>query len=140
MACYACGLVDWGNPTPVVVCLQPTTFDEMIVVRRNIEPQKGKLCLPGGFIDEGENLWDAATRELMEETGFMQKAWKFLDAFMTEHNHLVLFVEGAIPLSFGDRGEPSTPEEVSEVTAVSHPIELAFESHTEMLVDWFSPT
>ena len=42
---------------------------KLLLVRRGGWPYKGYLCLPGGFIEPGETLEQAATRELAEETG-----------------------------------------------------------------------
>jgi 8-oxo-dGTP diphosphatase len=43
--------------------------DEVLLVRRGQEPQKGALSLPGGLVEVGESLTAALHREVLEETG-----------------------------------------------------------------------
>ncbi len=42
---------------------------ELLLVKRGYPPGAGKWSLPGGVIEPGEGLADAARRELEEETG-----------------------------------------------------------------------
>src|SRR4051812_34328648 len=76
--CAACGETTWRNPLPVAVALLPITMPEggpgLVVVRRDIDPGRGELSLPGGFMEVGESWQEAAVRELREETGISADA------------------------------------------------------------------
>jgi ADP-ribose pyrophosphatase YjhB (NUDIX family) len=65
--CHGCGEMSFVNPAPVAVVLQPVDLG-LLVIRRGLDPHKGKLALPGGYIELGETWQQAAARELYEET------------------------------------------------------------------------
>lgn len=52
--------------------------DELLLVERAINPQKGYWDLPGGFIEYGESLEQGLQRELNEELGLELAAEKFV--------------------------------------------------------------
>ncbi len=66
--CPRCGFVFYLNPK-VVAGTIPTRDGRLLIVRRNIDPSKGKWTFPGGFVDWGESVPAAALRETVEETG-----------------------------------------------------------------------
>lgn len=53
--------------------------DDVILIRRRNEPQQGAWGYPGGSIEPGESIHDAALRELMEETGTQAEVLALVD-------------------------------------------------------------
>lgn len=43
--------------------------DKLVLIRRRNPPFSGSYALPGGFVERGESVEDAARREAFEETG-----------------------------------------------------------------------
>ncbi|MDB6135900.1 MAG: 8-oxo-dGTP diphosphatase [Verrucomicrobiales bacterium] len=54
---------------------------KVLLIERGLEPFKGQWALPGGFVQEGETLDRAVSRELAEEAGvqgvFMEQLYTF---------------------------------------------------------------
>ena len=66
--CSACDFVFYLNPK-VVAGTIPERDGGILLTRRSINPGKGLWTFPGGFVDFGESVPDAAMRETFEETG-----------------------------------------------------------------------
>ena len=64
----------------VVFCKANNQFKVLLIQRKN-DPFKGQWALPGGFVDEGEDLETAAKRELEEETGLKVESLQQVQAF-----------------------------------------------------------
>jgi ADP-ribose pyrophosphatase YjhB (NUDIX family) len=64
--CNACGAIHYLNPRLVVGAL-PVWEDRILLCRRAIEPRHGMWTLPGGFMENGETIAEAALRETEEE-------------------------------------------------------------------------
>jgi 8-oxo-dGTP diphosphatase len=141
--CRTCGETTWRNPLPVAVTLLPvdTTGGRhgLVVVRRDIEPGRGELGLPGGFIEYGESWREAAVRELVEETGISADPddVTLFDVHSTPSGMVLVF--GRLPV----RAQAELPpvvatEEATEWLVLTEPARLAFPTHTRAMRDYFA--
>ncbi len=142
--CLACGQTTWRNPLPVAVAILPVltaTGVGVVVQRRAIEPGRGLLALPGGFIEYGEDWRAALVRELHEETGLTGAAHAVrLFAVHSAPRGGSILIFGVLPaLPAGQLPSLSVPtEESTEWLVLTEPAELAFSSHTEVVAEFFA--
>jgi NADH pyrophosphatase NudC (nudix superfamily) len=67
--CPDCGFVYYHNTAAATGCII-STGDEIILLVRAKDPARGKLDMPGGFVDPGEGVFDGLRRECREEMGW----------------------------------------------------------------------
>ncbi|GHU73280.1 hypothetical protein FACS189450_12760 [Spirochaetia bacterium] len=67
--CPDCGFEYYHNTAAATGCVINTRQGIMLLVRGR-EPARGKLDLPGGFVDPGEGAFEGLRRELREEIGW----------------------------------------------------------------------
>ncbi|NJM80251.1 MAG: NUDIX domain-containing protein, partial [Flavobacterium sp.] len=66
--CEACDFTYYHNIAAAVAIIF-TFEDKVLFTVRNVDPDKGKLDLPGGFVDPNETAEETACREIKEELG-----------------------------------------------------------------------
>src|SRR5512137_1138130 len=71
-SCPNCGWIYFPDPKVAVAILLKSN-DQVLLVQRSFDPQKGYWTLPSGFVDAGEDPIEAARRECLEETGLLIK-------------------------------------------------------------------
>lgn len=76
--CPRCNQFFYDNPLPVVSTILARDR-RVLLVKRGKEPYRGQWCLPSGFAESGENIVEAALRELEEETGMKGKIIQLRD-------------------------------------------------------------
>ncbi len=64
--CPACDVIHYQNPRIVAGCL-PEWDGQLLLCSRAIEPRHGFWTPPAGFMENGESVGQAASRETLEE-------------------------------------------------------------------------
>jgi 8-oxo-dGTP diphosphatase len=78
--CVQCGFVYFLNPKLVAGCII-ADGERALLIRRGMEPARGKWTYPGGFVDLGETPEKCAARETVEEVGMMVRDLALLGIF-----------------------------------------------------------
>ncbi len=139
--CPVCGteVFKYESPVPTVDIIIETEAQGkkgIVLIFRKNEPRA--WALPGGFVDYGETLEEAAAREAQEETGLMVEG---LDQFHTYSDPHRDPRRHTISTVFTARGEgkprPGDDAEKAEIFDEKNlPLPLAFD-HEEILKDYF---
>lgn len=85
--CARCREIYYENPLPAVTALVLNREKRLLLGKRAVEPARGCWCLPGGFMELGETMEEAALRELQEETGLEGTVLGFVDCLSHESRY-----------------------------------------------------
>ena len=86
-ACAACGFHYYFNPCLAVAAILLGPDDRALFIRRAQEPAKGRLAIPGGFVDIGETAETAMRREIKEEVNLEVGPLEFLLSATNEYDY-----------------------------------------------------
>ncbi len=132
----ACGFIYFLDPKLVAVALVEQA-GRILLGRRNHNPGKGRWSFPSGYVNRGEQVEDAARREVKEETGLDVRLGGLLNVYSEPGSPNVLLVYLAFPL---DLSQPlvAQPEEVQALDYfdLNNLPELAFPYDRQILADW----
>lgn len=117
MACSRCDLKYFHNAAAAVACILVSP-EGIVLVERTIEPSKGLLDLPGGFVNYNESLEDALRRELLEELNIEISTFRYLISIPNEYRYcdITYFTTDSIFLVEWD--ETFTPEPNDEIASI----------------------
>ena len=125
-----------GPETPklTVVVVIPSERG-VVLIRRGNEPFEGRWALPGGFVEVGETVEEAAAREAAEETGLTVEVARLVGVYSDPnrdprgHNVSVAFLVRVLS------GNLVAATDASEVAVVDpQTVELAFD-HERIIAD-----
>jgi len=138
LVCQQCGFVFYIDPKIAVGTIIRTASEAIVLVKRAIEPGYGKWVFPGGYVDRGELLTDAAVREAREECGLDVRLDGLVNIYSYPGRAPVVVVYAATPYG----GILAVDDEGLEVREFSPPDipwdSLAFRSTSQGLRDYLA--
>lgn len=136
-----CGYIFWQNSNPCVVTIICNQRGQVLMTERGIEPDKGKLDLPGGFMKRGEDPVRAAHRETKEEIGVEIEIIELMgvetDWYLYQGIKEAILTFGYTAKIVRGKPHPADPKEISRVVWIDPQAykncELAFTSNKKFL-------
>lgn len=132
--CDTCGYAAFYNPKPVAGAIPREPDGRLWLLRRGFDPAAGLWTFPGGFVDLGESVEEAARREAKEELEIDVDLTGLVGVYSRPEDRVLLVVYEATL-----RGEPQPTAEAPEIRAFAPGDvpwdELAFWSTRQALRD-----
>jgi NAD+ diphosphatase len=139
--CETCGFTLFFNSASAVAAIICRDDGRALFIRRAKDPGKGKLGMPGGFVDPGESGEQALVREVREEVGLELLGVRYLSSHANEYFYagvtyrtLDLFYIGRVEQP--DRADAlDAVESIAWIDPRSVPLEeIAFDSMRQALL------
>ena len=83
--CEQCHFTLYINSSSAVAAIIVNNNGDILLTKRAFEPAKGKLDLPGGFVDPMESAEEALIREIKEELNLTITKFRYLTSFPNEY-------------------------------------------------------
>jgi len=135
LVCPECGWVNYENPLPSAAAFVKNKKGGILLVKRGVEPGKGKWALPSGFIEIDETPEKACLRELEEETGLQGEIVRLIGVYSQKslmyRNVLIIGYEVE---ARGDLSPGSDSLGAEFFPPNEHP-DVVFSSHRKMIRD-----
>ena len=107
----------------------------LVLIKRLVDPRKGKFALPGGFINKGEGPREAVVRETLEETGLVVEVVCALNELpVPVPNQFLCFY--LVKVVGGELKAGSDAGEVAVHQLDALPSEIAFPLHDQVIKAW----
>lgn len=136
--CVDCGHIAYINPRLVVSTIPVTDEGRVLLIRRGLEPGRGRWAQPGGFLEVDETASEGAIRETLEETGLDVRLGEILGLYARlEAAVIVLAYEARIVGGAAQTGPEALEIEAFEPERIPWP-EIAFRTTYWALVDWLA--
>jgi NADH pyrophosphatase NudC (nudix superfamily) len=135
-ACPACNFIYFPDPKLVTVVVVQHN-GAFLLGRRNIDPAKGQWSFFSGYVDRGEQVEEAARREVKEESNLDVRLEHLIGVYSESDNPHVVIAYRASILNNDISPLTADPDEVSEL-AFFTPEEippLAFPTDQQILHD-----
>ena len=137
LVCAACGYVYYFDPK-VSACTIPFLDGKVVMLRRANEPSRGKWVFPGGFMERGETVEQAAIRETFEEVGLQVDVTHLLNVYSYPESVVIVVVYLAQVVGGVLRLSPEASELGLFAPDEIPWEELAFPSTRRALEDWIA--
>lgn len=135
LVCRACSFIFYQDPK-VVASTIFTLNGGIVLLKRGVEPAIGKWVFPGGYVDRGESVADAAIRETREESEVDVKLGPLLNVYSYPRSPTVIVVYTAEivggKVGAGDESLEARTFPVPEIPWT----DLAFDSTRDALRDY----
>lgn len=83
--CQKCGFHFYLNPCPTNALIIENNKEEILLVKRKLDPHKNLWDLPGGFVDFQETIEDSLKREIKEEININIDNLNYLGSFVDRY-------------------------------------------------------
>jgi ADP-ribose pyrophosphatase YjhB (NUDIX family) len=89
--CSTCAFIFYEDPK-IAACTIPVIDNKIVLLKRGIEPSYSKWVFPGGFMDRGERVEEAAIRETWEEANLKVEIERLLNVYSYPGHPTVIIV------------------------------------------------